>query len=114
MYEEQFEFLIDYNTILLRLCFEILRWEKDIVFSASNQFPPMETERSKIPDKKIGTSNNHRQKNRGKPTSKFMEYHQVFEEKHGFIADVSILDLIFNQGNEARTYLEFIGGSLDF
>jgi len=35
-----------------------------------------------------------------------LPYHQVFEEKHGFIADLSILDLIFNLGPEATYYLE--------
>lgn len=32
-------------------------------------------------------------------------YHQVFEEKHGFICDVSVLDLLFNEGPVAREYL---------
>jgi hypothetical protein len=33
-------------------------------------------------------------------------YIQVFENKHGFIANLSILDLLFNEGNNSRTYLE--------
>lgn len=32
-------------------------------------------------------------------------YIQVFEEKHGFIPNLSILDLIFNEGPVARLYL---------
>ena len=28
-------------------------------------------------------------------------YHQVFEEKHGFIPGLSVLDAIFNMGPEA-------------
>jgi hypothetical protein len=35
-------------------------------------------------------------------------YHQVFEDKHGFISDLSILDLIFNLGPECRMYLRSI------
>jgi len=37
---------------------------------------------------------------------KALPYHQVFEEKYGFIADLSILDLLFNLGPEATSYLE--------
>lgn len=32
-------------------------------------------------------------------------YSQTFQEKHGFIANLSILDLLFNEGNNAPTYL---------
>ena len=33
-------------------------------------------------------------------------YDQVFMEKHGFISNLSILDLIFNLGNKSRDYLK--------
>ena len=33
-------------------------------------------------------------------------YTQVFEGKHGFIPNLSILDLLFNEGTNALTYLE--------
>ncbi|MGV6829543.1 MAG: WbqC family protein [Flavobacteriales bacterium] len=33
-------------------------------------------------------------------------YHQVFSEHHGFIPNLSILDLLFNEGPNAITYLE--------
>lgn len=32
-------------------------------------------------------------------------YYQVFAEKNGFIANASIIDLLFNLGNESRLYL---------
>lgn len=34
------------------------------------------------------------------------EYTQVFEEKHGFIPNLSILDLLFNEGRHAIEYLK--------
>lgn len=34
------------------------------------------------------------------------KYHQVFEEKHGFIPALSIFDLLFNLGPESLSYLE--------
>ena len=35
-----------------------------------------------------------------------LSYIQVFSEKHGFISNLSILDLLFNEGTNAITYLE--------
>ena len=32
-------------------------------------------------------------------------YYQVYEQKHGFLANMSILDLLFNEGNEAIFHL---------
>jgi hypothetical protein len=40
--------------------------------------------------------------------TKFPKYTQVFDEKHGFLPNLSILDLIFNEGPNALTYLEQI------
>lgn len=37
---------------------------------------------------------------------KFDEYTQVFNSKHGFIPNLSILDLLFNEGPNAVNYLE--------
>ncbi len=36
----------------------------------------------------------------------FAPYTQVFNNKHGFIPNLSILDLLFNEGPNATTYLE--------
>ncbi|WP_417352315.1 WbqC family protein [Flavobacterium alkalisoli] len=41
-----------------------------------------------------------------KDTSSFDAYTQVFEEKHGFINNLSILDLLFNEGRYAMDYLK--------
>jgi hypothetical protein len=38
--------------------------------------------------------------------SEFPRYQQVFEEKYGFQPDLSILDLIFNQGPACLDYIE--------
>ncbi|WP_395051968.1 WbqC family protein [Flavobacterium sp.] len=40
-----------------------------------------------------------------KDTSKFESYTQVFGEKFGFINNLSILDLLFNEGRYAKEYL---------
>lgn len=41
-----------------------------------------------------------------KDTSVFEPYTQVFGEKHGFINNLSILDLLFNEGRYAMDYLK--------
>ena len=41
-----------------------------------------------------------------KDTSVFDSYTQVFEEKHGFLNNISILDLLFNEGRFALDYLK--------
>lgn len=41
-----------------------------------------------------------------KDTSEFEEYTQVFGEKFGFINNLSILDLLFNEGRYAKEYLK--------
>lgn len=41
-----------------------------------------------------------------KDTAIFEPYTQVFEEKHGFINNLSILDLLFNEGRYALDYLK--------
>ncbi|WP_040559455.1 WbqC family protein [Kordia algicida OT-1] len=40
------------------------------------------------------------------PDYGFDKYTQVFENKHGFISNLSILDLLFNEGTNALAYLE--------
>jgi len=41
------------------------------------------------------------------------KYDQVFMEKHGFIANLSILDLLFNLGSESADYLHNLDISID-
>ena len=41
-----------------------------------------------------------------KDTTQLQEYTQVFNEKHGFVNNLSILDLLFNEGRYAVDYLK--------
>ena len=89
-YEKRFDFLIDLNTQLLQVCFDVLDWEKKIRFEQSQNLKAKRQELNKKPH-----------------TSNLKPYHQVFEERHGFIEDLSIVDLIFNMGNETMSISNF-------
>lgn len=41
-----------------------------------------------------------------KDTNSFEKYPQVFDDKHGFINNLSVLDLLFNEGKFAMDYLK--------
>lgn len=41
-----------------------------------------------------------------KDTTLVTPYHQVFEDKNGFLNNLSILDLLFNEGRHALSYLK--------
>ena len=43
---------------------------------------------------------------KGKTFEGIPPYPQVFQERHGFVPNLSCLDLLFNEGNRALTYLE--------
>ena len=40
------------------------------------------------------------------PRYNFDTYHQVFESNHGHIGNLSVLDLLFNEGPNTLQYLE--------
>lgn len=43
---------------------------------------------------------------KGAPNFKLQKYYQIFNENHGFISNLSILDLLFMEGPNALNYLE--------
>jgi hypothetical protein len=92
------ELLIDLNRDLLNSLFNALRISnKEIFFTSQYDFKPdfQDLRNSFHPkqEKYMGIRV-------GLP-----RYIQAFEENHGFIPDLSILDLIFNLGPEANQYL---------
>lgn len=95
-FEKKFEFLVDFNTSLLETLFHILKMEKTISGTASFE--------------KVVTGMKDLRFTFGKKNSlpgfAFPEYTQVFSGKHGFLPDLSILDLVFNLGPEARSFLK--------
>lgn len=91
---KEFRFLVDLNEVLLKKCLEILRLDRS--FHPSSSFIP--------PD---GTSSNDYRYTispGNKPGVEQKPYIQVFDQGT-FVPDLSIIDLIFNTGPDAGSFL---------
>lgn len=95
LYHQEFQFLIDFNYACLEFVSEAL--QLDLEFEKTEEYilkPENITDLRPLVNAKAG------------PQLEIERYHQVFEPKHGFLPDLSILDLLFNQGPSSLEYLE--------
>ncbi|MEW7291367.1 WbqC family protein [Aquimarina sp. 2304DJ70-9] len=95
LFEKKKKFLLDFNYECMEAVFDCLQLESS--FTKTNEY-------IKTP-KEI---NDQRELVNAKKEKRYHleSYIQVFSEKHGFIPNLSILDLLFNEGTNALTYLE--------
>jgi len=90
--------LFEFNTDIIKTILEILEIDTNLEFTSTYE-------------KEIGVidlrNQIHPKVSVDKSSMNFLPkpYYQVFEEKHGFIPNLSVLDLIFNTGPEARQVL---------
>lgn len=99
LYEQHFDFLVDFNDALRQTVLSLLSLDKNITLS--NEYvtptPEMTDLRSVIsPKQSLEADTAFR------PTP----YYQVFKERTGFIPNLSIADLLFNMGPESRLVLK--------
>lgn len=92
-YEHKFEFLFDFNSQLLKTILHILRVKKTILFTEEYQ-----SSVNHIMDLR-SLSDVNKIANEAKQKS----YYQVFDDKHGFLPNLSCIDALFNVGLETRT-----------
>jgi hypothetical protein len=95
-YSQKFEKLIDLDAASTQLLIDLIRLPSS--FSNSATFIPKDT----------GAIVDHRSAFGRKPeagTSIYQPYLQVFTDRFPFMANLSILDLLFNLGPESATYL---------
>lgn len=94
IFEKRFQYILDLNFT----CFEILNdsLQSEISYSKTNSF-----EKSIVNKKDM----RHLVK-RNYQAPNFDAYTQVFTEKNGFISNLSILDLLFNEGPNSEIYLK--------
>ena len=81
--------LIDFNHKLQTVILKLLQEEKDV----------------KTTTEYLHQGNFSDLRNHNWNLEKQEKYDQVFMEKHGFIPDLSIIDLLFNLGPESSDYL---------
>jgi hypothetical protein len=93
-YENREIFLFDYNDKLLQLLLKFTKIKTPLTYTETYEpeYPSLTDLRNSISPK---TETDFNQK----------PYFQVFEEKQGFIRNLSIVDLLFNQGPQTVNYL---------
>jgi hypothetical protein len=93
-YEERYASLVEFNTRIQEKVMELLKIQKDIHCTGAYEARP-----AGLTDLRHLVS---KEEVRGK---QFPRYMQVFENKHGFLSNLSIADLLFNLGPRAPDYL---------
>ncbi len=90
-YHKKYDFLWDFNMELLHKCLELLDVEKEIGTTAEYCAEYGEN----VVDLRHVIHPKRTYEFDAKP------YYQVFDEKYGFQRDLSVVDLLFNMGNES-------------
>jgi len=93
-YEKQITYLFDYNEELLNLLLKLAKIKTELNYTDEYQpeYPNLHDFRFSIHPKKESEIQQ-------KP------YFQVFEDRKGFMKNLSIIDLLFNQGPQTINYL---------
>ncbi len=93
IFSKKHTFLLDLNIESIELCFRFLRLNKTFEKTQEYFREPTETlDLRKLVDGK-------------KDYAIFENYTQVFDDKYGFLNNLGVLDLIFNEGKFAMDYL---------
>jgi hypothetical protein len=96
IYEKKHTFLLDLNFEALALLAKCFR--KKLDFTTTTEYITQVDAIEVIDFRSLV--------NGKKDFSSFESYKQVFDDKHGFINNLSILDLLFNEGKYAMEYLK--------
>ena len=97
IFEGRFERLVDLNDAALQSVLKMLKVKKEIVYTTDYVREAENDLREAFSPKKEIES------------TSFPAYYQVFSTKFPFAADLSVLDLVFNEGPEAVEYLSSLG-----
>ena len=96
-FEKKWDYLLDYNNAICNKMCELIDIQPKIEFSSE-----FTTEPSSQVDFRTAINPKH-----PVPDSGFISkpYYQVYATKHGFLPNLSVLDLLFNMGPESIFYL---------
>lgn len=93
-YEKRYEYLLDYNRELFELILRLMKIKLEVKFTED-----YEPNYNGLTDLRGAFNAKNQTATEQKP------YFQVFEERKGFLPNLSIVDLLFNQGPQAINYL---------
>ena len=100
-FEKKYEFLVDFNEAIRQTVCDLLDIQPKVEYTSSF-LSPLTSHLSPLDDFREVINAKHPQADADFQPRR---YWQVFEDRHGFQANLSILDLLFNMGNEAIFYL---------
>lgn len=92
IFETRFERLVNLNDAALKMVLKIMKVNKEIIHT-SDYIHEIDNDFREAFSPKVSPD-----------SSLFPEYYQVFSTKFPFTPDLSILDLVFNEGPEAMNY----------
>lgn len=100
LFSKRFTHLYQYNDELLRLVLYLMQWELPISYTDEylTELPDnfVDLRSTIVPDA---------EKCSYQPGMDLKPYHQVFDDRYGFVPDLSIIDLLFNLGPQSPMYI---------
>ena len=96
-FEKRWDFLLDYNEAICQKMCELIDIQPKIEYSSDFVAEPKDKT-----DYRLAINPKH-----PAPDADFTpkSYYQVYSTKHGFLPNLSVLDLLFNMGPESIFYL---------
>ena len=96
-FEKRWDYLLDYNDAICQKMCELIDIQPSIQYSSDFVAEP-----NNVSDYRIAINPKH-----PIPDADFTPkpYYQVYSSKHGFLSNLSVLDLLFNMGPEGIFYL---------
>lgn len=104
-FEQKYEFLVDFNENIRETVCRLIDIHPQVEYSScwtKGEAPDLIDDLSGMADFRDIISAKHPLAD---PTFTAKSYWQVFQHKHGFLPNLSILDLLFNMGPESVFYL---------
>lgn len=100
-YKRKYEFLLDFNLELQEVLLEHLEMDTPVKYTEEfHKAPPPDTD-----DYRDAIHPKRRMKKQD-PDFRPAFYYQVFQDRYGFIPNLSIIDLLFNEGPNAENILK--------